>query len=84
MPGLPAIRQAGLGQGCDLDRTLCCRWDISEAETIKMRPFKSGLPAIRQAGLGQGYSGYFLPFLKKGKKCQPSSRELIGLIAAKV
>jgi len=26
----------------------------------------------------------FLPFLKKGKKCQPSSRELIELKAAKV
>ena len=24
-----------------------------------------------------------MPFLKKGKKCQPPSRELIGLIAAR-
>jgi hypothetical protein len=37
-----------------------------------------------QSGIAAGYAGYFLPFLKKGKKCQPSSMELIGLIAAKV
>jgi hypothetical protein len=37
-----------------------------------------------QSGIAAGYAGYFLPFLKKGKKCQPSSKELIGLIAAKV
>jgi len=30
---------------------------------------------IRKPGLGQGLSGYFLPFQKKGKKSNPSSRE---------
>jgi hypothetical protein len=29
MPGLPAIRQAGLGQGCDLIEKVCWRFNTS-------------------------------------------------------
>jgi hypothetical protein len=49
----------------------------------KAMPFQALIKDYNKPGF-TGYSGYFLPFLKKGKKCRPSSRELIGLIAARV
>ena len=41
MSGLPAIRQAGLGQGCDVIVTSCCRCNISEAEAGELKHYKS-------------------------------------------